>query len=342
MAAPIDAGADGVAELVIARAEDGAGLNDAVEFYRVPLDSAAERMGQIAAFNGRSSLARSGVVVGDVDTSQPGPELVVAERASLRSTARVRVFGDLAATRPRLLYSLRSFPNSMTVPGPISFVLADAFAGKTYPGMEIAVGDRRGRLCVYSVERGRSLLMRCAWVFPDTPRTSALQLAAGNVLADSLDDEILVADDGTRGDGIVRVINGRTGSILQEFTAFPGPQANAIELWVGDVLPGVSGPEVIVGGGATAGSLRVFSFANGRPQLVTDIPDPFGRRAVTQSLLTIGDFLPEVPGREMAVAQTNSAVPVEVYSFGAGGAQLAASVDVSAVGAKVGAVLTVK
>ena len=343
MATGIGMDTDGAAQVVVARAyADGSMGGDAVGLYRLPLDASGERTAQFSAFNGTGTPDEDGFVVGDVDASRPGPELVIAEAVTGHATARVRVFGDLATSRPRLLYTLRSLPNSATVSGPISVVIGDVVSGSGSPGLEIVVGDRRGRVCVYNVGRGRVNLLRCSAVFPDSPRTSALQLAAGNVLPGSADAEILVADDGTRGDAIVRVVAGRTGAILQDFRAFAGAQTVPLQLWIGDVLPGLAGPEVIVGGGPRGGSLRVFSFASGKARLVSDLPDPFGRGAVSRQLLTIGDFLPEAPGPEVAVAQSDATVPVEVYSFQGSTPQLSASVDVSDVGSTVESMLTVR
>jgi len=152
--------------------------------------------------------------------------------------------------------------------------------------------------------------------FPSSPDSSARRLAVGNLFPDRPGDQIAVGDDGTMGDGVVRIFDATTRSELLEFEAFPASEVpEGVELWIGDVLPDSPGSELIVGQGSAGGELRVFSLASGVPRHLLDVPDAQQRTTGLQDHVALGHFFPGRPGMHLAVGQYDAAVPVQMFSL---------------------------
>jgi hypothetical protein len=134
-------------------------------------------------------------------------------------------------------------------------------------------------------------------------------------------DEIVVADDGTHKDGLVRVFDGHTATLLVEFAAFEVGQAPVgVEVWVADVIGSLPGAEVIVGQGRAGGLLRVFSITDNGVNHVLDLPDPYHRTTSLRQHLAVGALIPDFPGKQVAVAQSDLNFPVQVFSLTEDGA----------------------
>jgi hypothetical protein len=301
---------------------------DDLEVYSVRPDAPAEQLTALAAFDGSGVSGSANMTVGDVDTSEPGDEIVVGEDGTGRRASRVRVFGGLATGTPRLLADFRALRLRTADWGPLGFALGDVFADPGHPGREIVVGDSRGRIYVYGINAGTVVALQRSVPFPETPRVSTRALAVGDVVPDNLGDEIVVGDDGSGEDGVVRVLDGPSAQPLIEFAAFePGWAPIGVEVWVADVLASLPGAELLVGQGAAGGLVRVFSLARGVPEHVLDLPDPRQRTTSLGEHLTVGDLVPDLPGNEVAVAQSDPAFPVQVFRLDAAGAELIAELD---------------
>lgn len=328
----------GASDLVVGQALPCAqGGRDDVEVYRVVPDQPPALLANFAAFDRAGSSNSGNLAVGDVDPSTPGDEIVVGEDGSCRRAVRLRIFGGLATGALHLLQELRAVPARTAARQPLSFVLGDVLPD--HPGQEIVVGDRRGWVSVYGFSGGHALRLLRFAAFPEAPHTSSNKIAVGAVLPHNAGDEIIVADDGSRDDGLVRIFDGRTGTMLLEFTAFERGAAPAgVELWAADVDPAFPGAELIAGQGAAGGRIRVFTLAGGIPQLVSEIPDPLHRTTSLGRLLAVGNLLPDLAGNQVVVAQTDSRVPIQVFQVNAGAALLLSSLDVSDMGGQIGAV----
>jgi hypothetical protein len=320
-----DIGGDGQDDLVVAQAGgDSQSPRDAVEIYRIASGRAPELSEQIRAFPQSRAPGLSHLLVGDVDPTIPGAEIVVADDGSgRRSSARVSVLGGPRFDGRRPLGQFRTLRSRRAKDGSLAMALGDVLGLGAGQGQQIIVGDALGRVSVYTVLQGRTVRESRVTVFPDSPHATASRLAAGELLATHSGAAIVVGDDGTRGDGLVRVLDGRDGSIIMEFTAFPAGAAPAgVQVWVGDVIASLPGDELIVGQGAGGGTLSVFSLADGRPVHLFDIPDPLPRTSTLQRYLAIGDLLPDFSGNEIAVAQPDAGLPVQIFHLSESGALL--------------------
>jgi hypothetical protein len=313
-----DMDGDGTSELIVGQATD-----DRVEVYRIDPGSSPQYVAQLAAFDNSGVSGSSNIAVGDVDPSEPGNELVVGEDGSRRRAAQLRIFGGFSTGNPRLLLRFQALRPWAASRSPLVFALGDVLGNADSFGQQIVVGDSKGRIYVYGVRQAAAVPLRRFLAFPDPPRCSAHRLAVGDLIPGNTGDEIAVGDDGTRQDGLVRVLDGRSGIPLLEFEAFsPGQAPAGVELWVGDVISSLPGAELIVGQGEAGGILRVFSVAQGVPVHVLDVPDPLHRTTSLHQHLAIGELIPELPGNEIAVAQIDPHVPVQVFHLDENGAGL--------------------
>jgi len=313
---------DGTAELIVGQvADDGEGPRDEVEVYRIDSEDSVQRVAHLAAFDNSGISSSGNVAVGDVDPSEPGDELVVGEDGSQRPATRLRIFGGFSSGNPRLLVKFRAL--HVGAAAPLTFVLGNLFAAADHPGQQIVVGNPKGRIYVYGISHGHAMPLARFAAFPDPPYGSTDRLAVGDLVPSNPGDEIVVGDDGTRHDGTVRVLDGRRGTPLLEFNAFtPEEAAAGVELWVGDVISSLPGAELIVGQGSAGGCLRVFSVAQAVPVHILDLPDPLNRTTSLRQHLAIGDLIPELPGDEVAVAQIDQQLPVQVFHVDESGATL--------------------
>lgn len=312
---------DGSCDLVVGQAgAPGQQPPDSLEMYHISPDGPTQLLARLAAFDHSGLSSSSNFVVGDVDPSVPGDEVVVGEDGSRHRASRVRVFGGFATGNARLLFQFRAVPSAGGLHQRLPLALGNVLSDAAYPGKSIVSGDTSGRVYVFAVHAGRATLVRRYAAFPDAPRTSARNLAVGDLLSHNPGDEIVVGDDGTRQDGLVRVLDGRTGQILVEFETFdPGEAAAGVELWVADVIPGLPGAELIA---AANGKLRVFSLAGGTPQHVLDLANPVLNTTNLRGLLAVGQLLPDAPGNEVALATTDPGQPVQVFNLDESGATL--------------------
>jgi hypothetical protein len=328
----------GASDLVVGQAVPCAqGGRDDVAVYRIVPDQPPALLQHFAAFDSAGTSGSGNLTVGDVDPSEPGDEIVVGEDGSCQRAVRLRIFGGLATGDLHLLHQLRVISGRTAARQQLSFVLGDVVPN--HPGQEIVVGGRRGSVSVYGFTGGQAVRLLQFAAFTDAPRTSSNRIAVGDVLPNIAGEEIIVADDGTGRDGLVRIFDGRTGTMLLEFEAFERGEAPAgVELWAADVDPAFPGAELIAGQGSGGGRIRVFTIAGGLPRLVVEIPDPLHRSTSLGRLLAVGNLLPDLTGNQVVVAQTDSRVPIQVFQVNAGDALLLSSLDVSDMGGQIGAV----
>jgi hypothetical protein len=331
---------NGASDLVVGQSvRYGQGPRDGVEVYRVVPGQEPELLADLAAFDNTGTSNSGNLAVGDVDPSETGDEIVVGEDGSCRRAARIRIFGGLASGNLRLLHELRALPSRSAGRHPLSFVLGNVFPESDHPGQEIVVGGGKGDVYVYGISNGKAVRLQRFLAFPDRPRTSAHKIAVGDVLADNPGDEVVVGDDGSREDGLVRVFDGRTGTMLLEFEAFKRGLAPAgVELLAADVIPALPGAELIVAQGSVGGRIRVFTLAGGVPKLVLELPDPLHRATSLGRLMAIGHLMPDLDANQIAVAQADPQLPVQVFDVNADGADLLTSVNVSALDGQIGTI----
>lgn len=263
--------------------------------------------------------ARSQLIMADVVPGVAGEEIILTGEAHQGRRTRLLVYGGAAHGRLRLLRSLYAFGRAAGRRASTAFAI-----GETLPqhrGPEIIAGGREGWVLTYGVERRRLRHLQAFKAFPDTRGCSASRLVAGDLISARAGDEIAIGDDGTRGDASVRVFDGR-GRLLEEFQAFSEEARAGVELWIGDVVPGLPGAELLVGQGPAGGDIRIFSLESGSAYHVADVP--FTLTTSLQRHLTVADLLPGLPGPEVAVAQADSDEPIRILSFASGSGQLAA------------------
>jgi len=117
------------------------------------------------------------------------------------------------------------------------------------------------------------------------------------------------------------VFDGRSGTPVMEFAAFAVGQAPAgVEVWVADVIGSLPGAEVIVGQGRAGGVLRVFSITDDGANHVLDVPDPYHRTTSLRQHLAVGALIPDFPGYQLALAQSDPSFPVQVFVLAEDGA----------------------
>jgi hypothetical protein len=288
----------------------------ALDLYRLELDHSLRRLVQVELPGSSGPTVNPTVLAGDVDVSSSGSEIVVVGGEASGRT-RVCAFGGMGDGGLHLVGDFylprRAVGSAPSVPS-----IGDVVGDTKHAGSEIIVGGQRGRVYAVGLTEGRASVLSVLRAFPDRPRATAQRLAVGDLIADNPGDEIVVGDDGTVGDGLVRIFDGRTQRALAEFEAFsPGMAPAGVELWVGDVMADPPGAELIVGQGSAGGSLRVFTLASGVPMYALDVPDPLSRTAILHGQLAIGNLLPELDGNEIAVAHGASSAPVQVFNFNA-------------------------
>jgi hypothetical protein len=287
-----------------------------LDLYRLETDQSLRWIAQTELPGSSAPTVNPTVLSGDVDASSPGSEIVVLGGEASGRT-RVCVFGGMSDARLHLVADFhlprRAVGRTPSVPS-----IGNVVAGTQPTRSAIIVGGQRGRVYALGLKRGRASVLSVLRACPDRRMATAQRLAVGDLIPDNPGDEVVVGDDGTGGDGLVRIFEGYTQRAVAEFEAFaPGAAPAGVELWVGDVMADLPGAELIVGQGTAGGRLRVFTLASGVPTFVLDVPDPRSRTAVLQGQLAIGNLLPELDGNEIAVAQGDSNIPVQVFNFNA-------------------------
>lgn len=326
-AAFVNAGGD-TTDLVIWKTGDGAQEStNSLEVYQLQLDQPPRQLGYAVLPGSTGPTLQPTVLTGDVDPSSPGSEIVVVGGDSTGRSARVCVFGGMSEGDIHLLSDFY-MPRRAVGNEPSAPTIGDVVAATRHAGSEIVMGGQRGRVYAVGLDHGRAILLNVLRAFPDRPVASARKLAVGDLIPDNPGDEIVVADDGTVGDGLVRIFDSRTQRALAEFPAFPPGAAPAgVELWVGDVMTAFPGAELIVGEGPAGGRLSVFTLASGAPTHVLDVPDSLNRSTTLHGHLAIGNLLPELEGNEIALAQGDSRIPVQVFNLDADRNQPSAAVQ---------------
>jgi hypothetical protein len=310
------------------------GTGSMLEIYRLGTNAAPESLATRAVPVAHGWPADAAVLVGDIDPSSPADEIVLGGSGN-----RLRVFGRAADGVLRSLGTFSPEPRGAVSRGPVTFALAHAVPATERPGLQIVAGNARGRVYVFGLDHGRIARLALFKAFPGETTVSANRLAVGDLLPNHPGEEIAVADDGTRGDGLVRIFDGRTGRLLIEFEAFNhGEAPDGVQLWVGDVVSWLPGAELIVGQGRAGGLLRVLTMWSGVPVHVADVPDPLHRSSSLASYLAIGPLIPGLPDRQVAVAQPDGGVPVQVFDMNARNPQLWNSATVSDASETIGAI----
>jgi hypothetical protein len=321
-------GVRGAKDLVIWRANNAAVLpSSMLEVYRIEPDQPPQRLTYTELSDTAGPAVDPTVLSGDVDSSSPGNEIVVVGGDGAGRSARVCVFGGMVDEQVHLLSDFymprRAMGDEPSVPA-IGHVVPDSW----HTGVEIIIGGKRGRVYAVGLDHGHPELLSVLRAFRDRPKATARKLAVGDVIPDIPGDEIVVADDGTVGDALVRVFDSQTQRVVAEFEAFaPGAAPAGVELWVGDVLTTFPGAELLVGEGPAGGRVSVFTVASGVPTHVLDVPDPLNRATSLLGHLAIGNLLPDVDGDEIAVAQGDPRIPVQVFNLNTGLNGPAASVQ---------------
>jgi hypothetical protein len=285
----------------------------------VRLDERGSRV--IASTNLPASMvigARSQLVMADLVPEIAGEEIILTGEERLGNRMRMLVYSGAARGRLRPLRSLYALGRR----GPrVAAAFAVAEVAAEHPGRELVVGRPNGQVLAYGIGKRRLRHLRAFEAFPDPPHCSASRLVTGDLIPARAGDEIAIGDDGARGDAHVRVFDGR-GRLITEFQAFSGDAPAGVELWIGDVVPGLPGAELLVGKGPAGGDIQVFSLGAGTASHVADLP--LARATSLQRHLTIANLLPELPGLEVAVAQVDSDQSVQILSFASGRGQIAA------------------
>ncbi len=262
----------------------------------------------------------------NVDPSLSGSEIILGTDEPRRGRTRLGIFGVSSDGTLQRLCEFYAMGGSGLNHRSAGFTVGDVLPDTQHAGKEIVAGGRNGAIRIYGFDHGGLSLIRRLNAFPDPPQTSAERLAAGHLLPNIAGDEIAVGDDGTRGDGNVRILDPESGMLLLEFAAFAAGEApDGVELWAGDILPAYPGDELIVGQGAAGGQLRVFSFASGVPMQVAAVPT-LQRSTTMLHQVGIGDPLPEIPGRMLAIAQSAPLLPIQLVRFDAASVPLVQSV----------------
>ena len=287
-----------------------------LDLYRFELDHSLRRFAQAELLGSSGPSVNPTVLTGDVDVSSAGSEIIVVGGETSGRT-RVCVFGGMDDTGLRLVGDFY-MPRRAVGSAPSVPTIGDVVGGAKHAGPEIIVGGQRGRVYAVGLTEGRASVLSVLRAFPDRPLATAQRLAVGDVIPDNPGDEVVVGDDGSVGDALVRIFDGRTQRALAEFEAFsPGMAPAGVELWVGDLVADLPGAELVVGQGSAGGALRIFTLASGVPTFVLDVPDPLSRTAILHGQFAIGNLLPELDGNEIAVAQGNSKAPIQVFNFNA-------------------------
>jgi hypothetical protein len=256
-----------------------------------------------------------------------GPEILVAQSGHPGRGIKLRVFGGQRDGGLRRIASWSLFRKTAGERAQLEVATGDVLGDAEHAGEELVVASPGGRLYVFGLRRGRHLLLRRIEPFPDRRAASAARFAVGDFRLDRDGDEIAVGDDGSAGDGLVRLLDPRSGEVLAELhAAAPGEARAGVELWAGDVDPAFSGSELIAGQGSGGGRLRIFSLSSAVPRFVAEVPNPLGRRTSYRAHVAAGDILPGLSGAELVVADADAAVPLQVFSFLHGEATLQASV----------------
>lgn len=324
---------DGVSELIVSHeAADSRRPSLRVNVYRTRPDRSPTLVDLLTVSVGSSTASAGTLAVGNVDPFVAGDEIVIAGDGSRRRGASIRVFGGMADGRPQLL---TSFPGEseprrtrLSADSPIAVVLGEVVRDADHPSYNIVVGDAHGSVSVWRVWNGRPELIGRFASFPDSPTSSAHHLGAGRLIPQMKGDQIVVADDGTRKDGLVRVFDGATGTPIVEFAAFgPDRAPFGVEVWVADVIGSLPGKELIVGQGRAGGTIEVFSVTEQQVRHVIDIPDLYHRKTSLPQQLAIGALIPDLPGNQVAVAQGDPTFPVQVFSLTEDGASTIGEID---------------
>lgn len=331
LAAIGDFGGDGRQKLVVAQVGgDRGAARDLIEMYGIQPESEPQMALRMRVFPSSSAAGISEMLAADVDPTSPGVELlVVDEPAGRRNSARVKVLGGAQPNVHRPVGQFRVVRSRNGRSAALTLAAGNVLA-ETTGDRDIVVGDALGWVSVYRVRHGRTQRLRRYDAFPEIRRATAARLAVGNLLPDRPGDEIVVGDDGTRGDGTLRVMDGREGHILLEVAALGSADArDGLRLWVGDVIANLPGDELIVGQGAAGGKLCVYSFADGNPRYLFDVRDDLPRLSTLQEHVAIGNLLPGLSGAELAVAQPDPRLPLQIFHLSESGATLVREINIA-------------
>ena len=293
-------------------AEGGVGT---LSLYR--LTAAAGQLSPVAAVSVADAAAAScptEVYFGDVDPAHDGDEIVVAQFDHPSGRLRLHVFAGSSEGRLHRVSRRSLFRSRGSRASAPAIALGDVWPGS--PGQEIIAASPQGKIYLLSLNSGRLRVLNAFRPFADRPRASAARLAVGDFVRQNPGNEIAVGDDGTFGDGIVRIIDPRDGAVLMAFQAFPETEAReGIELWAADAAGTQLGTRLIVGQSSSGGGVRVFDLRDGTPALAATLPNPLRRSGVLRQNLVVVDLLASHPGKEIVVAPRRAGAPLEIHGF---------------------------
>jgi len=313
-----DGSQEGTDLVVWKKGETEHGPQRSVGVYRIVPDRAPRQVAEVELPRLGGGTRSPTVLVGDVDPLSSGAEIVVGGPDSSGRGTLVCVLGGLAEGQLDLLSDFH-LSRRMLGRGSGPLAIGDVLPDDEHTGMEIVAGGSRGYVRVLGLDHGRPVVLRRLRAFPDRPRASTARLAVGALIPTRPGAEIVVGDDGTIADGLVRLFDVRAGEPVMEFQAFmPTEAPSGVELWVADVLASAPGDELIVSQGPAGGGVRIFSLASGAPVRLNDLPDPWQRGTALRQHLAIGELLPDLPGNEIVVAQSDPRLPVEVFNMNMG------------------------
>lgn len=332
-----DVDGDGSIDLVVGEGTIGNRvISDRLAVYRVTSSNPPELLDEVSAFGNDGSSASGNLVVADVDASVPGNEILVGEDGSARRAAMINVFGGLGDGGLRLLRSLRVVALRIAIHRPLQFI-AGELSGES-SGREIVVSQPNGYVSIHALTDAGSVRLQRFHPFADQDEVADTSLAIGDVLPNVPGNELIAGVPGKRDSGLVRVFDAMTGTQLAELSVFsPGTVHANVSLWAADVISALAGAELIVGKGADGGDIVVYSLASGTPRRLFSLPDALRRTSALTRFLTVGDLIPNMPGLEVAIAQPDAEVPVDVYHLTATGSDRLMTVKVSGL-ATVGAI----
>jgi len=325
-----DVDGDGASELIVWRTESqGSGEGNVLSVYRLAPDLDPQEVAQATLPGPPGVPGDAKILVGDVAPDLPGNEIVASGKDLVGGEARLCVLGGMANGQVQLI---ADFEPLLRAAGrdPFTVAVGDVLPESGRPGQEIIVGGRAGRVYVFGLDHGQPRLVSAIRAFAESPGSSARRLAVGDLLPDRAGEEIAVGDDGTLGDGMVRIFDASSRTELLEFAAFPAAEVpEGVELWIGDVVPDSPGSELIVGQGSAGGELRVFSLASGVPRHLLDVPGAQQRATSLQDHVALGHFFPGRPGVDLAVGQHDATLPVQMFSLSAESGYLESQVSLS-------------
>jgi hypothetical protein len=320
----IDRGAQNDAALYVASGMGG-GERVAIHFLRPPRRSREQTLVAFGA-DGAHSIRSAPIVpvTGDIN-GDGAQDLIVGQSAAGERVIsdHIAVFKVSNGTAPVLLDEVAAFPDASSGSGNLAVADVDS----TVAGDEILVGadGSQRRASTIKVFGGLAdgplrLLHSMKVVASRLSEHRPLQFATGDLAPDVSGREIVVAQP----NGYVSVhgLGHAPGTLMRRFNPFDDQvETDMPSIAIGDVLPGISGEELVVAipGRRDTGLVRIFNAmtatALGEMSVFTS---GTVRTAVS---LWVADVIDTLPGAEIIVGQGPDGGELAVYSFATGSAR---------------------